>query len=79
MTDYNFDAMQLRPSVASAALADVTLLERAFIWEQTPQGRAYWERQAANGLDDEARSTIAYMVAESLHIEFRSSFFRRAA
>ena len=76
---YDFDAMQLRPSIARAALADVTRLEAAFIWDRTPQGREYWERQAANGLDEHAYATVAYMIAESLHMEFTSQFFRRAA
>ena len=79
MTDYNFDRMQLRPSVARAALTDVAQLERSFIWDETPQGREYWERQAAAGLDQEARSTIAYMVAESVSMETTTQFFRRAA
>ena len=76
---YDFDAMELRHDVARAALSDVSLLERAFVWEHTPQGREYWEQQAASGLDQTARSTVCFMVAQSIAIEFHAQFFRRAA
>lgn len=76
---YDFNAMQLRQQVAQAALTDITKLDGAFKWDCSPQGHAYWERQAANGLDPDARSTLAYMVAESLHMEITTQFFRRAA
>lgn len=76
---YDFDAMQLRHDIARAALTDITLLERAFIWEQTPQGREYWEQQATSGLSPDARSTICFMVAQSLALEFHAHFSRRAA
>lgn len=79
MSHYDLDAMQLRPSIARAALTDITKLEAAFIWDRTPQGREYWERQAANGLDEDAFATVAYMVAESIHLEIMSPFARRAA
>lgn len=75
---YDFDAMQLRPAVAREALTDITRLEAAFIWENTPQGREYWERQAANGLDADARSTVTYMIAESITMNI-NPFFRSAA
>jgi len=76
---YDFDAMQLRVDHARAALTDISYLDRAFIWERTPQGREYWEGQASTGLDQNARSTICFMVAQSMAIEFSSHFFRRAA
>lgn len=76
---YDFDAMQLRIDYARAALDNIDLLGRAFIWDRTPQGRTYWERQAAEGLDHEGRSTIAYMVAQSIELEIHSAFAERAA
>lgn len=76
---YDFDAMQLRTDYARASLDNITFLDRAFIWERTPQGRDYWERQAANGLDAEGRSTIAFMVAQSIELEIHSFVGRAAA
>lgn len=61
--------MRLNVAQAHRALTEIAALERAFIWERTPQGREYWERQAANGLDYEGRATIAFMVAQSIQFE----------
>lgn len=76
---YDFDAMQFRHDVARAALSDITLLERAFVWENSPQGREYWEQQAANGLDLAGRSTVCFMIAASLTLSFYAQFEWRAA
>ncbi|NKJ03110.1 hypothetical protein [Rhizobium sp. SG741] len=78
MALYDFDHMQLRVDHARRALEDISFLEKAFIWSRTPQGGAYWEIQAHDGLTDEARSTIAYMVAQSIEIEIFGGM-RRAA
>lgn len=78
-TFYDFDAMVFRPEIAHAALHDVSHLEAAFSWEKTPQGGAYWKHKAEHGLDLVARSTLAYMIAESVHMSIRSGGRRAAA
>ncbi|OKP79799.1 hypothetical protein BTE77_06835 [Ensifer adhaerens] len=68
MAFYNFDAMQLRVAIAQRALVDPSALEGAFIWSMTPQGEEYWRGQCDNGLTEEGRSTLAYMIAQSMEL-----------
>lgn len=66
---YDFSAMRLNIARAQQVLAgDITALEKAFIWAETPQGADYWHGQAG-GLDQTARSTIAFMIAQSIELE----------
>lgn len=66
---YDLTAMRLDIARAQQVLAgDMTALERAFIWARTPQGADYWRSQSG-GLDDDARSTIAFMIAQSIEFE----------
>jgi len=79
MTFYNFDAMQLRVANARAALTNPAALDGAFIWSRTPQGEEYWRQQRDNGLTEEGRSTLAYMIAQSIELEIVGEMHRRAA
>lgn len=78
MADYDFDRMRLNIRQARQAMDNPALLEGAFIWSETPQGEPYWRAQTA-GLTHEGRSTLAYMVAQSIALEIHAEFFRRAA
>ena len=66
---YDLTAIRLDIARAQQVLArDITALERAFIWARTPQGADYWRSQSG-GHDDDARSTIAFMIAQSIEFE----------
>lgn len=75
---YDFDAMRLDIGRARAALQNPPMLRGAFIWEKTPQGAEYWEQQSS-GLDVVGRSTLAFMIAQSIVMEIHASFVGRAA
>lgn len=78
MADYDFDRMRLNIRQARQALQNPELLEGAFIWTETPQGDAYWRGQTA-GLSRDGRSTLAYMIAQSIELEIQAEFVRRTA
>ena len=59
---YAFDALQFNSVSAYKALTDISFLLDAFDWNSTPQGYEYWDRCHENGLDFEARTTIALML-----------------
>lgn len=79
MSFYNFDAMQLRVANAQRALFDPAELQGAFIWAMTPQGEEYWRGQCDNGLTEEGRSTLAYMIAQSIELSIVGDLRMRAA
>lgn len=74
MANYDFDAMNLNiDSCMKALKIDKSYLETAFDWDMTPQGADYWARQADGSFEPDARSTVAYFVAQSM--EFTMSPF----
>lgn len=71
---YDFARMRLNVELAHLAFkGNMTVLERAFIWSETPQGHAYWADQRDNGLDQTARSTLAFMIAQSIQFEIHGA------
>lgn len=73
-THYDFDAMNLNVDQCINVLKVSTdYLPHAFDWRATPQGSAYWQKQMIDGMDLDARSTLAYFVAQSM--EFQMSPF----
>jgi hypothetical protein len=76
---YDFDRMQFRVDKAQEALTDITKLEDAFIWALTPQGGNYWLAQETHGLTFEGRSTLCYMIAQSIELEIQNATASRAA
>ena len=73
-THYDFDAMQLNVDDCIKAIkVNPRYLDNAFRWAKTPQGYDYWDKQSKEGMDLDARSTVAYFVAQSM--EFQMSPF----
>lgn len=73
-THYDFDAMRLNVDQCIIAIqSNRGALRKAFRWEETPQGAEYWLDQMENGITPDAKSTLAYFVAQSM--EFQMSPF----
>lgn len=71
---YDFDEMRLNVDQCIKALkVDSRYLDNAFDWDKTPQGADYWAKQADICFEPDARSTVAYFVAQSM--EFQISPF----
>jgi hypothetical protein len=71
---YNFIKMKLDVDLARAAFyGDIKLLDKAFLWRETPQGYAYWDARSRSGLDHEAKSILAFMVAQSIQFEIHGA------
>lgn len=67
---YDFDAMKLNvDQCVNAIKVSTDYLPHAFDWRKTPQGSAYWQNQMINGLDLDAKATLAYFVAQSMEFE----------